>query len=105
MPSDQSLQETFLETLRKDRVPVLIFLVNGIKLQGQIESFDQFVVSLRNTASQVIYKRAISTVAPTSHTRFVAADIESIDESSEGRKAPTSIGTTELRRKTKRPGK
>ena len=50
MSKGQSLQDPFLNQLRKDRVPVSIFLVSGIKLQGQIESFDQFVILLRNTA-------------------------------------------------------
>ncbi|MBI3900254.1 MAG: RNA chaperone Hfq [Gammaproteobacteria bacterium] len=60
----QALQDPFLNTLRKEHVPVSIFLVNGIKLQGQIESFDQFVVLLKNSVSQMIYKHAISTVVP-----------------------------------------
>ncbi|GBE08353.1 RNA-binding protein Hfq [bacterium BMS3Bbin11] len=60
----QTLQDPYLNALRKERVPVSIFLVNGIKLQGQIESFDQFVVLLKNTVSQMIYKHAISTVVP-----------------------------------------
>lgn len=60
----QSLQDPFLNALRKERVPVSIFLVNGIKLQGQIEAFDQFVILLRSTVSQMIYKSAISTVVP-----------------------------------------
>lgn len=60
----QALQDPYLNTLRKERVPVSIFLVNGIKLQGQIESFDQFVVLLKNSVSQMIYKHAISTVVP-----------------------------------------
>ena len=60
----QSLQDTFLEALRKDRVPVSIFLVNGIKLLGQIDSFDQFSVMLKNNTTQVVYKHAISTVVP-----------------------------------------
>ena len=64
MSKGQSLQDPFLNTLRKERVPVSIFLVNGIKLQGQIESFDQFVVLLRNSVSQMVYKHAISTVVP-----------------------------------------
>ena len=65
MAKGQSLQEPFLNTLRKERVPVSIYLVNGIKLQGQIESFDQFVVLLKNTVSQMVYKHAISTIVPT----------------------------------------
>ena len=64
MNRGQSLQDPFLNALRKERVPVSIYLVNGIKLQGQVESFDQFVVLLKNSVSQMIYKHAISTVVP-----------------------------------------
>jgi len=64
MAKGPSLQDPFLNALRKDRIPVSIYLVSGIKLQGQIESFDQFVILLRNTVSQMIYKSAISTVVP-----------------------------------------
>jgi host factor-I protein len=64
MAKGQSLQEPFLNQLRKERIPVSIFLVNGIKLQGQVESFDQFVVLLKNTVSQLVYKHAISTIVP-----------------------------------------
>jgi len=64
MAKGQSLQDPFLNTLRKERTPVSIYLVNGIKLQGQIESFDQFVILLKNTMSQMVYKHAISTVVP-----------------------------------------
>jgi len=64
MSKGQTLQDPFLNTLRKEKVPVSIFLVNGIKLQGQIESFDQFVVLLKNSVSQMVYKHAISTVVP-----------------------------------------
>ena len=61
MSKGQSLQDPFLNALRRERVPVAIYLVNGIKLQGTIESFDQFVVLLRNQVSQMVYKHAIST--------------------------------------------
>ena len=66
MPSNkvQLLQDPFLNMLRKEHIPVSIYLVNGIKLQGQIESFDQYVVILRNTLTQMVYKHAISTVVP-----------------------------------------
>ncbi|MBW7982832.1 RNA chaperone Hfq [Enterobacillus tribolii] len=64
MAKGQSLQDPFLNALRRERVPVSIYLVNGIKLQGQIESFDQFVILLKNTVSQMVYKHAISTVVP-----------------------------------------
>ncbi len=59
-----ALQDPFLNTLRKEKIPVAIYLVNGIKLQGQVESFDQFVIVLRNTVNQMIYKHAVSTVVP-----------------------------------------
>jgi len=61
----QLLQDPFLNALRREHVPVSIYLVNGIKLQGQIESFDQYVVLLRNTVTQMVYKHAISTIVPT----------------------------------------
>ncbi|MCG5535825.1 RNA chaperone Hfq [Ectothiorhodospira mobilis] len=64
MSKGQTLQEPFLNTLRKERIPVSIYLVNGIKLQGQIDSFDQFVVLLKNSVSQMVYKHAISTIVP-----------------------------------------
>lgn len=64
MSKSQSLQEPYLNALRKDRVPVAVFLVNGIKLQGYIESFDNFVLLLRNNNSQMVYKHAISTIVP-----------------------------------------
>ena len=64
MAKPQSLQDPFLNALRRERIPVSIYLVNGIKLQGQIESFDQFVILLKNTVSQMVYKHAISTVVP-----------------------------------------
>ena len=74
MSKGQSLQDPFLNALRKDRIPVSIFLVNGIKLQGQIESFDQFVILLRNTVSQMIYNSAISTVVPSRNVKMPSAD-------------------------------
>jgi len=74
MPKGQSLQEPYLNALRKERVPVSIFLVNGIKLQGQIESFDQFAVLLRNTVSQMVYKHAISTVVPARPIKWTSAE-------------------------------
>ncbi len=73
-----ALQDPFLNVLRKERVPVSIYLVNGIKLQGQVESFDQFVVLLKNSVSQMIYKHAISTVVP---SRAVKIPLETSEES------------------------
>ena len=71
----QLLQDPFLNLLRKEHVPVSIYLVNGIKLQGQIESFDQYVVLLRNTVTQMVYKHAISTVVPGRAVNFHAVDL------------------------------
>lgn len=74
MAKGQSLQDPFLNQLRKERVPVSIYLVNGIKLQGQIDSFDQFVVLLKNSVSQMVYKHAISTVVPGRNVRLPSDD-------------------------------
>ena len=70
MSKGHNLQDPFLNVLRKERVPVAIFLVNGIKLKGQVESFDQFVVLLKNTVSQMVYKHAISTIVPSRVVRL-----------------------------------
>ena len=64
MSKGHSLQDPFLNVLRKEKIPVAIYLISGIKLQGQIESFDQFVIVLKNTVNQMVYKHAISTVVP-----------------------------------------
>lgn len=79
----QGLQDPFLNNLRKERVPVSIFLVNGIKLQGQIEAFDQYVVVLKNAVSQMIYKHAISTVVPSKAVR-----VPTVVETDEGAAEP-----------------
>jgi host factor-I protein len=78
MAKGQVLQDPFLNTLRKEKVPVSIYLVNGIKLQGTIDSFDQFVVLLKNILSQMVYKHSISTVVP-SRAVFLPDDEESDD--------------------------
>ena len=70
MAKGQTLQDPFLNALRKEKVPVSIYLVNGIKLQGTIDSFDQFVVLLNNSVSQMVYKHAISTVVPSRVVRL-----------------------------------
>ena len=66
MSECQNLQDVFLNTLRKEHVHCSVFLVNGIKLVGKIESFDQYMVLLRGNdqAVQAIFKHAISTVSP-----------------------------------------
>ncbi len=80
MSKGQSLQEPYLNALRKDRIPVSIYLVNGIKLQGQIESFDQFVILLKNSVSQMVYKHAISTVVPARNVKLPRGDGEPDEE-------------------------
>lgn len=80
MAKSQSLQEPFLNALRKERIPVSIYLVNGIKLRGQVESFDQFVVLLKNTVSQMVYKHAISTIVPDRNVKAALADERANDE-------------------------
>lgn len=74
MSKGHTLQDPFLNTLRKDRIPVSIYLVNGIKLQGQVESFDQFVILLKNSVSQLVYKHAISTIVPSRSVKLPRAD-------------------------------
>lgn len=76
MSKGQSLQDPFLNTLRKEKIPVSIYLVNGIKLQGQVDSFDQFVVLLKNSVSQMVYKHAISTIVPARAVRVSSAGME-----------------------------
>lgn len=74
MSKGQTLQEPFLNALRKEKIPVAIYLVNGIKLSGQIDSFDQFVVLLRNTVNQMVYKHAISTIVPSKPVKLPIPD-------------------------------
>jgi len=74
MSKGQALQDPYLNILRKERIPVSIYLVNGIKLQGQVESFDQFVILLKNTVSQMVYKHAISTIVPAKNIKLAIDD-------------------------------
>ncbi|MDE0250122.1 MAG: RNA chaperone Hfq [Gammaproteobacteria bacterium] len=74
MSKGQTLQEPFLNALRREKVPVSVYLVNGIKLQGQIDSFDQFVVLLKNSVSQMVYKHAISTIVPSRMVKIPPSD-------------------------------
>jgi host factor-I protein len=74
MSKGHHLQDPYLNALRREKVPVSIFLVNGIKLQGQIESFDQFAVLLKNTVTQMVYKHAISTVVPSRKIKWSDED-------------------------------
>ncbi len=74
MSKGHTLQDPFLNAFRKDRIPVAIYLVNGIKLQGQVESFDQFVILLRNSVNQLVYKHAVSTIVPTRNVKMPRPD-------------------------------
>ncbi len=73
----QLLQDPFLNALRKEHVPVSIYLVNGIKLQGQVDAFDQYVVLLKNSVTQMVYKHAISTVVPSRAISWQGSEEES----------------------------
>ena len=80
MSKGHTLQDPFLNVLRKERIPVSIYLVSGIKLQGQIESFDQFVILLKNAVSQMVYKHAISTVVPARMVNIPMSGVEAQDD-------------------------
>lgn len=79
MSKAQNLQDSFLNALRKEHTPVSIFLVNGIKLQGRVDSFDQYVVMLKNTVNQMVYKHAISTIVPSKNVNM-HRDADASDE-------------------------
>jgi host factor-I protein len=59
-----NLQDNFLNQLRKDRIPVIIYLTNGVRLKGMIKSFDNFVILLKENTESLIYKHAVSTIVP-----------------------------------------
>ncbi len=71
----QALQDTFLDHVRKHKVPVTLFLANGIRLQGHVDAFDAYSVLLvRNQQGQVVYKHAISTMMPGEPVQFGQSD-------------------------------
>ena len=76
MSKGHTLQDTYLNALRKERIPISIYLVNGIKLQGHIESFDQFVILLKNSVSQMVYKHAVSTVVPARNVKLAETETD-----------------------------
>lgn len=80
MSKGQNLQDPFLNTLRKEHVPVSIYLVNGIKLQGKVDSFDQYVIILKNAVSQMVYKHAISTIVPARQVKVAQTQDEGEEE-------------------------
>ena len=78
----QNLQDTFLNHVRKSKVPLTIFLVNGVKLQGVVTWFDNFCVLLRRDGhSQLVYKHAISTVMPSQPVQLFEPDSETVEGS------------------------
>lgn len=64
MTRTHNLQDLFLNQLRRERIPVTIYLTNGVRLRGLIKGFDNFVILLKEANEQLIYKHAVSTVAP-----------------------------------------
>lgn len=77
MAKGQSLQSPFLNILRKEKISVSVYLVNGIQLQGKVDAFDQFVIFLKNNVTQMVYKHAISTIVPTRNISLPSMDDES----------------------------
>ncbi|MCL4474795.1 MAG: RNA chaperone Hfq [Nitrospirae bacterium] len=59
-----NLQDNFLNQLRKDKTPVVVYLANGVRLKGTIKGFDSFVIVLKESTQQLIYKHAVSTIVP-----------------------------------------
>ncbi len=92
----QSLQDPYLNSLRRERTQVAIFLMNGIKLQGYIESFDQFVILLKNNTSQMIYKHAISTIVPASPVRMNREPVAKVAEKITEQENSTATSTDSL---------
>ena len=76
----QNLQDTFLNSVRKTKTPLTIFLVNGVKLQGVVSWFDNFCVLLRRDGqSQLVYKHAISTIMPAQPVQLYEPGLDSAD--------------------------
>ncbi|MDC0127275.1 RNA chaperone Hfq [Methylophilaceae bacterium] len=74
MEKNKNLQNTFLNQIIKDNIPVSIYLLNGIKLQGQIKSFDQYVIVLSGNTPQLIYKHSVSTIVPSQTINLEVSD-------------------------------
>ena len=74
MKTNANLQDAFLNQIIKDDIPVSIYLLNGIKLQGQIKSFDQYVIVLSGNTPQLIYKHSVSTIVPSQTINLAISD-------------------------------
>jgi host factor-I protein len=83
MEEGQILQDSFLDTLCKEAVPVSIYLVNGIKLQGQIGSFDYNIIMLKSSVTQMVYKHAVSTIVPAHEVKFPDVSSHVVTEAEE----------------------
>lgn len=79
MSAGQTLQESFLDALCAEQVQVSVYLINGIKLQGKIESYDEVVVLLKSTVNQMIYKHAISTIVPAHKVEMQKSEVSSTE--------------------------
>lgn len=75
------LQDSFLKELRKEKIPVSVFLVNGIKLHGVVDCFDENVIMLKNSVTQMVYKNAISTVVPSRAIKIPHSETGEDDDS------------------------
>lgn len=78
MKQGAELQDPFLNILRRDKIPVSIFLVNGIKLHGHVESFDRYVVILKDAVRQLIYKHAIYTIVPSKSIKLTISEKDNV---------------------------
>ncbi len=74
MSDNHQLQDAFLEELRKEKVPVSVFLINGIKLHGVVDNFDDHAIMLKNAVTQMVFKHAISTVVPSRMVTLTPGD-------------------------------
>lgn len=71
--SQVNLQDLFLNQMRKEKIPVTMYLVNGARLTGTIKGFDNFVILMKHESQQLVYKHAISTIIPDKPVEFLDA--------------------------------
>ncbi|WP_133131212.1 RNA chaperone Hfq [Legionella yabuuchiae] len=74
MSHNQALQESFLKALIQEKMPVSVFLVNGIKLHGIVDDYDEHVILLKNAVTQMVFKHAVSTVVPSRAVNLSSGD-------------------------------
>ena len=88
------LQHKFLQDLRESKTLVAVFLVNGIRLQGQVEFFDTYIVAVKSTATQLVYKHAISTIVP------IVGEVVQPDQEKRPAAKPNVVVRTKLSRQS-----